>query len=142
MRTQTITSVLLALAAGAGLGWYLRGTRVDAAANRVFEMRTYTAAEGKLPELVARFQNHTVKLFEKHGIQNVGYWVPADEPGKNTTLIYFVAHPSREAAAKSWDSFRADPEWTKVRTESEVNGRLTTKVESVYLNPTPFSPLK
>ena len=111
-------------------------------AGRVFELRTYTAAPGKLDALNARFRNHTVKLFEKHGMKNIGYWVPADEPKSRDTLIYIVAHDSREAAKKSWDAFRADPAWLKAREASEVEGKLTEKVESVYMNPVDYSPMK
>lgn len=109
---------------------------------RVFELRTYTAAEGKLDAVLARFRDHTVKLFEKHGITNIGYWVPKDEPLSRNTLIYIVAHQSREAAKKSWNAFRDDPEWIRVRKESEAGGQLVIKVESVFLGPTDFSPMK
>ena len=110
--------------------------------NRVFEMRTYTAVEGKLDQVLARFRNHTTRIFEKHGIQNIGYWVPNDEPRSKNTLIYIVAHPSREAAAKAWAAFRADPEWQKARTESEAAGKIVLKTESVFLTPADFSKLK
>lgn len=110
--------------------------------SRVFEIRTYTAEEGKLDALNARFRDHTRKLFEKHGIQSIGYWIPADEPRSKNTLIYIVAHPSRDAAKQNWDEFGKDPEWQKVKAESEADGKLVTKVESVYVNPTDYSPLK
>jgi len=142
MKLRIVVTILCALGVGVSLGWYMRGTRVEAASNRVYELRTYTSAEGKLPELLARFRDHTVKLFEKHGMTNVGYWVPQAEPGHSNTLIYMLSFPSKEAADKSWAAFRADPEWTKVRTESEVNGRLTTRVESVFLDPADFSPAR
>jgi hypothetical protein len=113
------------------------------AAGRVFELRTYTTAEGKLPNLDARFRDHTVALFARHGITNLGYFHPVDaEKGSANTLIYFLAHKDREAAAASWKAFREDPNWTKARTESEKNGKLTAKVESVFLKPVDFSPLK
>jgi hypothetical protein len=112
------------------------------AANRVFELRTYTAPPGKLDALNARFRNHTVQLFTKHGMKHVGYWTPADAPLSANTLIYVLAHDSREAAQKSWAAFRTDPEWIKARDESQKDGSLTTKVESVYLNPTDYSPIK
>ncbi len=115
---------------------------MEAQSKRVFELRTYTANEGKLQELHARFRNHTLKIFERHGMQNIGYWQPADEPLSKDTLIYLLAHPSREAAKKAWDSFRNDPEWKKVQAESEANGRLVKKVESVFLNAADYSPLK
>ena len=109
---------------------------------RVFEIRTYTAAPGKLDALNARFRNHTVKLFEKHGMTNIGYWTPQDPPLAENTLIYVLAHKDREAAKQSWDAFRKDPTWLKARTESEAQGPLTTKVESVFLDATDYSPLK
>ena len=82
---------------------------------RVFELRTYYAHEGKLDDLMARFRNHTTKLFEKHGMTNIGYWVPREQPN---TLTYVLAYPSREAATKSWDAFRKDPDWIAARTAS------------------------
>jgi hypothetical protein len=112
------------------------------ASARVFEIRTYTAEDGKLDALNARFRDHTTKLFEKHGITSIGYWIPADEPRSKNTLIYIVAHPSREAAKQNWDEFGKDPEWQKAKAESEADGKLVTKVESVYVNPTDYSPLK
>lgn len=112
-------------------------------AGRVFELRTYTTPEGKLGNLDARFRDHTLALFAKHGITNLGYFHPADaDKGAANTLVYFLAHASREAAAASWKKFRDDPEWTKARTASEKDGKLTTKVESVFLKPADFSPLK
>lgn len=109
---------------------------------KVYELRTYTSAEGKLPELLARFRNHTVALFEKHGMKNIGYWVPTDPELSKNTLIYIVEHQSMDAAKKSWDGFRADPAWLKARADSEVNGRLAIKVESMYLKGTDFSKLR
>ena len=109
---------------------------------RVFELRTYTANEGKLDALQSRFRDHTAKLFEKHGIRNIGYWTPRDAPLAQNTLIYIVAHESPDAAKASWAAFRADPDWLKARTASEVDGKLAAKVESIYLNPTDFSPMK
>lgn len=110
--------------------------------NRVFELRTYTAAPGKFDALNRRFRDHTLKLFSKHGMTHIGYWRPADPPLSENTLIYVVAHQSREAAKKSWDAFRNDPEWIKARDESQKDGTLTAKVESVFLEPTDYSPIK
>ena len=111
---------------------------------RVFELRTYTAAEGKLAGLDARFRDNTIALFAKHGIINLGYFHPADAAkGASNTLVYFLAYPSREAAAASWKAFRDDPAWTKARTETEKGGKLTAKSpDSVYLKPTDFSKIK
>lgn len=106
----------------------------------VFELRTYTTLEGRLPNLNARFKNHTLKLFEKHGMKNVMYWTPTDEKTANNTLIYVIWHASPEAAKKSWDGFRADPDWIKARDESEKDGKIVAKVESVYMKATEYSP--
>ncbi len=109
---------------------------------RVFELRTYTAPDGKLGELHARFRNHTLRIFEKHGMTNVAYFAPQDAPLKGNTLVYLLAHKSREAAKASWAAFSANPEWKKVAAESQANGPLTTKIESVFLDPTDYSPMK
>lgn len=111
---------------------------------RIFELRTYTAPEGKLGELDARFRNHTVALFQKHGITNLGYFHPTDaNKGAANTLIYFLAYPNKEAADKSWKGFRDDPDWQKALNESQKNGKLTAKApDSVYMKPTDFSAIK
>ncbi len=106
---------------------------------RVFEMRTYITHEGKLDDLQARFRNHTTKFFEKHGMTNVGYWVPRDQPN---TLVYILAYPSKEAATKAWEGFRKDEGWLAARTASEANGPIVAKVISVFMDPTNFSGLK
>ena len=106
----------------------------------VFELRTYTTLEGRLPNLNARFKNHTLKLFEKHGMKNVMYWTPTDEKTANNTLIYVIWHASPEAAKKSWDAFRNDPEWHKAREEAEKDGKIVAKVEAVYMKTTDYSP--
>jgi hypothetical protein len=109
---------------------------------RSFELRTYVAAPGKLDALLARFRDHTTTLFEKHGIANIGYWVATDAEGKPTeTLIYLLAHASRQAARESWSAFVADPDWIAAKDASEVDGRLTANVTSVFLDPTDFSDL-
>jgi hypothetical protein len=108
-------------------------------ANRVFEMRTYITHDGKLDDLQARFRNHTTKFFEKHGMTNVGYWVPRDQPN---TLVYILAYPSKEAATKAWEGFRKDEGWLAARTASEANGPIVAKVISVFMDPTNFSGLK
>jgi NIPSNAP len=112
------------------------------AAKHVFELRTYTAPEGKLGELHARFRDHTLKIFNKHGMKSVIYLAPQDAPDSSNTLIYILEHPSREAAKKAWADFAADPEWVKVAADSQVNGRLTSKVVSVFADPTDYSPMK
>jgi uncharacterized protein YbaA (DUF1428 family) len=106
--------------------------------SRCYEMRVYYAAPGKLDELHARFRDHTCKLFEKHGIENLGYWVPLDNP--DNKLIYILAYPSREARDKSWKEFMADPDWQAASKASEVNGKLVTKADSRFMTATDYSP--
>lgn len=110
------------------------------ASTAVFELRIYHALSGKLPELLARFRDHTVALFARHGIKSVAYWTPVDEPQKSNTLVYILQHPSREAAAANWKSFQDDPEWKSVRDKSEANGKLVEKIDSTYMALTDFSP--
>jgi NIPSNAP len=124
------------------LGVALLGIMSLQAENRVFELRTYVSTEGKLDNVVARFRNHTTKLFEKHGMENIGYWIAADAPASQNTLIYVLAHKSREAAKASWDAFRKDPEWVKAKDASEANGAIVEKVTSVFMTPTDFSKIK
>ncbi|MEZ5293549.1 MAG: NIPSNAP family protein [Vicinamibacterales bacterium] len=112
------------------------------ASGRVFELRTYTAPEGKLGDLHARFRNHTLRIFEKHGMTSVIYLAPMDAPASEHQLVYLLAHKSREAAKASWEAFQNDPEWKKVSAESQVNGRIVSKVDSVFLTATDYSPMK
>ena len=106
----------------------------------VFELRVYHTVEGRLPALLARFRDHTVSLFTKHGMTNIAYWTPTDEPLKDRTLVYILKFPSRDAATKSWKAFQDDPEWIRVKTESEASGPIVEKVDSTFLQMTDFSP--
>jgi hypothetical protein len=107
---------------------------------RVYELRTYTTLPGRLPALHKRFAEHTLKLFEKHGMKNEGYWTPVDEKLKDTTLIYIVSHENMEAAEKSWAAFLADPDWQKVRAASEADGKILAKPpERVYMTKVPWA---
>jgi uncharacterized protein YbaA (DUF1428 family) len=133
--TFTLLSCLVLAAVVSGLPSAARAAEAD---QRVYEMRVYYAAEGKLEALNARFRNHTVKLFEKHGITNIGYWEPLENPER--MLVYFLAYPSREAREKSWKAFMADPEWLAAWKASEVDGKLVAKVESKYFQATDYSP--
>ena len=112
------------------------------AGKHVYELRTYTAPDGKLGELNARFRNHTLRIFEKHGMKNVLYMTPQDAPDSQNTLIYVLEHQSRDAAKKSWDAFRTDPEWQKVAKDTTANGPITSKIVSVFGDPTDYSPMK
>ncbi len=106
----------------------------------VYELRVYHAAPGKLTDLLARFREHTMKIFERHGMKSVAYWTPVDEPQKSNTLIYILEHASREAAAENWKAFQEDAEWKSVRDKSEENGKLVEKVDSTFMELTDFSP--
>ena len=114
-------------------------TEPKAEAPLLYELRTYTTPEGKLDALNARFRDHTMQLFEKHGMKNIIYWTPADKPN---TLVYVIAHKDADAAKVSWDAFRNDPVWKKVAEETQRDGKIVSKVEAVYLNPTDYSPMK
>lgn len=111
------------------------------APHHVYELRTYTAPPGKLDALVARFRDDTERIFQRHDLKAIGYWIPEDN--KNNQFIYIVEHKSKADADKNWAAFQADPEWKKVRAESEKDGPLTTKPpERVFMDPTDFSKLK
>ncbi|MCC6419092.1 MAG: NIPSNAP family protein [Gemmataceae bacterium] len=109
---------------------------------RVFEMRTYHVHPGKMQALHARFRDHTCQLLQKHGITLVGFWSPTDAKEAEQKMVYIVAHPTRKAADRNWKAFRVDPDWVKAKAASEKDGPLVAKVESVYLNPTDYSPIK
>lgn len=110
--------------------------------DKVFELRIYKTNPGKLEALHARFRDHTMKLFAKHGIESVGYWTPAEGEEAKDTLIYLVAFPNAEAQKKAWDAFRADPDWKKAKADSEKDGVLVKKVESKNLKATDYSPIR
>ena len=142
MLRKTLSVALLGGAAAAVGFWFGRTTTASAATTHVFEFRTYTAAPGKLEALQARFRDNTMRIFKKHGLTSVGYFAPQDDPLAKNTFMYILSFPSRDAAKKSWDEFRNDPEWQKVAKESEANGKLVDHIESVFADPTDFSPLK
>ena len=122
--------------AGFSAGIFWQPQEVQAQGNKVFEMRTYTTAEGKLPNLNARFRDHTMRIFDRHNMENIGYWVPQETPD---TLVYIIAHDSREAAQENWGGFREDAEWPGVAQASGV-GRV--QVESVFMEATDYSPMQ
>lgn len=141
-RFRAATAFTAVFALGLIAGQVLDGGSAEAQGQKVFELRTYTAPEGRLDDLLARFRADTLRIFAKHGMENVGYWVPADAPASSNTLIYVLAHDSRDAAAKSWAAFREDPEWRAVAERTQANGPIVSQVESVFLEATDFSPLK
>lgn len=117
------------------------GHAYQPAPSHVYELRIYTPNEGKLDAVNARFRDHTRAIFDRHHMKSVGYWLPT-EGEKAGTFVYILEHPSREAATKNWAEFNADPEWVKVKAESEVNGKLVAKVEPIFMAPTEYSPIK
>jgi hypothetical protein len=153
-RLALLTLGLMLAGSGYGLGYRAASTGLVAeadaapapssaqATDRVYELRTYTAPEGKLDDLLARFRNHTMRIFDNHGMTSVGYWLPQDETLRRNTLVYLLVHPSRAAADQAWRDFGADPEWQRVSEESQRDGRIVSNVERMYLDPTDFSPMK
>jgi hypothetical protein len=135
--------ILLAAVVGialVGVGYAAGAT--SERADRYFEMRTYYSNPGKMPALHARFKDHTVKLFEKHGMTNVGYWSPTTGENFENTMVYILAYPSKEAREKSWKAFVEDPDWKKAKADSEKDGVLVSKVVSVFMSPTEYSAIK
>src|SRR5712692_4971416 len=121
------------------LGLFVLLSGMAFAQTHVYELRTYTCFEGKLEDLKKRFRDHTIRIFQRHGMESIGYWVPDDPEKSKTTLTYLISHASREQAAKNWQEFSNDPEWKKVSADSQLNGKIVQKVDSVFLNPTDFS---
>ena len=135
MRIEGILAAAFVVAIG-GLG--MASAQTGDKTDRVYEMRTYWSPEGKLDELHARFRDHTMKLFEKHGMTNVGYWVPIDN--KENKLVYVLSYPSRDAAKTAWKDFQADPDWQTAYKASEAKGTLVKKIDSKFMSATDYSP--
>ena len=136
MRNKIIVAAVLVLSG------FAVGRASQPAPAHIYELRTYTAAEGKLDAVSARFRDNTRRIFERHNMKSVGYWLPSEGPMAGTTLIYILEHPNREEARKNWAAFSADPEWQKVKADSEVNGRIVAKAESVFMTATDYSAIK
>jgi hypothetical protein len=144
-KLRLCAALALSFAAGSFVTSFATGRiqSVHAQSPRVFELRIYHAPPGKLEDLKTRFRDHTIDIFNRHGITSIGYWVPQDaDKGHDNTLIYLIAHPSREEATKNWRAFGTDPEWQKVSKASEANGKIVDKIESTYMDPADFSPVK
>jgi hypothetical protein len=137
---RTLTALVLAVVAVGG-AVAATSTRT-ASANRYFEIRTYTANEGKMEALHARFRDHTNRLFVKHGMELVGYWVVNSGPNAGKDLVFILAYPSKDAREASWKAFGADPDWVKAKADSEKGGALVGKVDSRFMDPTDYSPIK
>jgi hypothetical protein len=143
MKTRLhIAAVLAVLFAS----WAMMGTPARAAdspsAGKVFDMRIYTTNPGKREALHARFRDYTCKLFQKHGMELIGFWTPTEGEDAQNTLIYIVAFPNAEAQKKAWDAFWADPEWKKIKADSEKDGVLVKEIKGKNLKATDYSPLR
>lgn len=131
---------LLTLVIGVGAGMFITSSAQDG--GKVYELRIYTSTPGNLDNLNARFRDHTLGLFEKHGMENIGYWTPTSEEEREDTLVYIIAHDSREAAGASWSAFGQDPAWQAAAEASNANGPILAGIESKYMTATDFSPLQ
>jgi hypothetical protein len=142
----TSKPVLAITACAAGLligaNFQVFGAAQAQSGERVFELRTYTTLPGRLDALHARFADHTMRIFEKHGMTNIGYFSPRDSPLSDNTLIYLLAHDSRDAADASWAAFIDDPEWQRVAEESQSDGQIIEKLDRVFLDATSYSQMK
>ena len=141
---RVVLGAVVVLAVGLGAFWAGISMGQEKKMNtRVYELRTYTTLPGRLPALHQRFAEHTMKLFEKHGIRNEMYWILTDDARKDNTLIYLLSHESQEAAEKNWKAFQADADWIKVRDASEADGKILAKApERVFMRLTDYSPGK
>ena len=137
-------SYLLCLISGALVMLGLTTLRASKAQppQHVYELRLYHAKEGKLEALKSRFRDHTDAIFRRHNMKSVGYWSPQDPPDSQNMFVYILEHPSREGAEKNWAAFQADPEWKKVKAESEMNGPLVDHIDRYFMDPTTYSALK
>jgi heme-degrading monooxygenase HmoA len=146
MRRMSL-GVFLVVAIGLAVSNFMRPAVVQGQADqkagpRLFELRTYVAPPGKLKELHARFRDHTLKLFEKHGMKNVIYLSPKDPKQADNTLVYLISHDSEESKDKSWAAFKEDPEWKAAHKASEANGKLVENVKVEFFSATDYSPIK
>jgi hypothetical protein len=140
LKGMSAGAIVSAMAGVEGLAQAGVATGAQGSGDVVFELRVYHTFDGKLDDLLARFRDHTITIFKRHGMESVAYWTPADDPLKGKTLFYILKHPSREAATANWAAFHDDPEWKSVSAASEANGKLVEKVDSTFLKLTDFSP--
>ena len=137
LKILSISSISLIVGLGAGIFY-----STSAQNQKVFELRTYQATPGNLGNLHARFRDHTIRIFRKHGMEIVGFWSPTSEEERDDILVYLLAHDSQDAADASWQAFGADPEWASVAEESNKNGQILAGVERKYMVATDYSPMR
>jgi hypothetical protein len=136
------TASLLAFIGGVAVTLGLSNVGGSSSSHHVFELRLYHVNDGKMDALKARFGDHTDAMFKRHHMKSIGYWVPEDAPYSQNLFVYILEHPSREEARRNWAAFQADPEWIKVKAESETRGPLTNHIDSYCMDPTSFSAMK
>jgi hypothetical protein len=150
MATMKLAARLIGISTPSVL-WFIGGALVTLGlssvggsknSQHVYELRMYHVNEGKMDALIARFGDHTDAIFRRHNMKSIGFWRPQDEPYSQNLFVYILEHPSREEARKNWAAFQADPEWRKVKADSETNGVLANHIDSYFMDPTGFSDLK
>jgi len=148
--TMKVATKLIGIKASSLL-WFIGGAAVTLGlsyiggstdSQHVYELRLYHVNEGKMDALVARFGDHTDAIFRRHNMKSIGFWRPQDEPYSQNLFVYILEHSSREEARKNWAAFQADPEWKKVKADSETEGPLANHIDSYFMDPTSFSALK
>jgi hypothetical protein len=136
------TSYILAFLCGAAAMFAFNALSAPNSSQHVYELRMYHVREGRLDALKARFGDHTDLIFKRHNMKSIGYWVPEGKPDSQKLFVYILEHSNRQEAEKNWADFQADPEWKKVKAESEANGPLVDHIDRYYMDPTSFSALK
>ena len=148
--TMKLATKLIGISASSVL-WFFGGAAVTLGlsyiggskdSQHVYELRLYHVNEGKMDALIARFGDHTDAIFRRHNMKSIGFWRPQDEPYSQNLFVYILEHPSREEARKNWAAFQADPEWKKIKADSETNGALANHIDSYFMDPTSFSALR
>lgn len=136
------TASLLSFIAGGAVTLGFSNAGGPSSSHHVYELRLYHVNEGKMDALKARFGDHTDAIFKRHNMKSIGYWIPEDAPYSQNLFVYILEHPSREEAGRNWAAFQADPEWIKVKAETETQGPLANHIDSYFMDPTSFSALK
>jgi hypothetical protein len=136
------TASLLSFIGGAAVTLGLSTISGSNSPQHVYELRLYRVNEGKMDALIARFGDHTDAIFKRHNMKSIGFWRPQDAPYSENLFVYILEHPSREEARRNWAEFQADPEWKRVKADSEINGALANHIDSYFMDPTSFSALK
>ena len=138
---QRNMKIFLSFVCGAGVMLGFNALRSANPSHHVYELRMYHVNPGKTEALQTRFRDHTDAIFKRYNMKSIGYWVPQDAPSSGNLFVYILEHPSRQEAEKNWAAFQADPEWKKVKAESEAQGPLVDHIDRYFMDPTSFSAL-